>query len=291
VIIWFSAQLALACAAMLAAGRGGIRIALLASLLAVGTVLPWFAPLSPVAVVLLSFISVLAVLKSTQIAALRQPWPWWMRLWHLFGVSDMRGARRVTPMLDGRALFATALFGALAALAFCLLHRIGQPRMPVWWVARILSAATLMYAAFEVLSGTLRIGYLAFGVEVPPVQRAPIKSLSLAEFWGRRWNLVVSGWLREFVFLPLARRRRPQLARAAAFGASGAYHAWMVFALGAEAVALMGLYFLLHGAAVVIEPRIGVLHARPLIARIWVLATLLIPLPLLSEGWLRALGI
>lgn len=129
-----------------------------------------------------------------------------------------------------------------------------------------------------------------FGVDVPTVQRNPILSRSLAEFWGQRWNRVVGGWLREFFFAPLARRRLPQLGLAASFGASAAIHAWLIIGLGADAAVMMAAYFLLQGAALFVESRIGLRRAPPILGRAWAIGVVLAPLPLLQGPWTQALG-
>ena len=238
----------------------------------------------------LCFVAILTFLKTTQISATDGSWPIGRRLWHMFGVVDTRRASRVSPAMDLPAIGVVLLNGAFAAGAVFGLTNLGALHGVVHVFAWTIFSAAFAVSVFEVFSGLLHIGYLAFGVEVPAVQCNPIVSRSLAEFWGQRWNRIVSGWLREFAFDPLARRRRPQLGVAAAFGASAAMHAWLIVALGAGAALMMAAYFLLQGAALYVETRIGLRRAPPVVGRLWTVAVLLVPLPLLFDAWFAALG-
>ncbi len=287
---WVAAQAVLAIAGVLAAGGSRTRRAITTGLLAMVIAVPLIAPLAPLQTVVLCFVSIVMLLKTMQIAASGSHWPAGRRLWHLFGVVDTRPARRVPPSLDVRGLGVVFLNGLLLVAALAALTSLGGLSGFARTLAWVLAAATLAYASFEVLSGLVHFAYLAGGVDLPTLQRNPIASRSLAEFWGQRWNRVVGGWLREFFFAPLARRRRPQLGLAAAFGASAAIHAWLIFALGAEAAAMMAAYFLLQGAALFVESRIGLRRAPPILGRAWAIGVLLAPLPLLLGPWTQALG-
>ena len=286
---WLAAQLALKTTSVLAVGEGAARRALAAGLLAMAILLPFLVPVAPLNVVLLCFLSIIGLIKTTQVASSGSDWSAGRRLWHLFGVVDTRFARTVTPAMDFRSLGIVLLNGVLLAAAVFSLTRLGGLSGLEYRVAWTICSATIAVAGFEVLSGLLHVGYLAFGVDVPTLQRNPIVSRSLAEFWGQRWNRVVGGWLREFVFEPLARKRHPRLGLAAAFGASGALHFWLILGLGIGAALQMAAYFLVQGAALFIEARLGVRRAPPIVGRIWTIAVLLVPLPLLFGPWLQAL--
>lgn len=287
---WLAVQVVLAIAGVLAAGGSRTRRGITTGLLAMVIAVPLVAPLAPLQTVVLCFVSIVMLLKTMQIAASGSHWPAARRLWHLFGVVDTRHARRVPPSLDVRGLGVVFLNGLLLVAAVAALTSLGGLSGFARTLAWVLATAALAYSSFEVLSGLVHVAYLAGGVDLPTVQRNPIASRSLAEFWGQRWNRVVGGWLREFFFDPLARRRRPQLGLAASFGASAAIHAWLIFALGADAAAMMAAYFLLQGAALFVESRIGLRRAPPILGRAWAIGVLLAPLPLLLGPWTQALG-
>ena len=106
-----------------------------------------------------------------------------------------------------------------------------------------------------------------FGRPVCGLLDHPFRSTSLGEFWGRRWNRMVQINLAAGFYRPLARAGRPTLAFVAAFAASGVMH--VVAVLGAGPLRMVALpcacvlwCFLSHGAAVLIEQRLG-WHERP----------------------------
>ena len=84
----------------------------------------------------------------------------------------------------------------------------------------------LLAAMAEAVRGLCALG----GLEADPVFRRPVLARTPAAFWGRRWNLVVHGFARRYVFLPVARRRGPALAVLATFAASGLMHEYLVLA-------------------------------------------------------------
>src|SRR4029077_9584942 len=98
-----------------------------------------------------------------------------------------------------------------------------------------------------------------FGWEHAPVQRAPVRSRSLAEFWGLRWNRVVGLWLQRNIFDPVARRGAPRLGILLAFVVSALLHVYLVApAAGLIPALWMGAFFLAHGALAAFERVLGV---------------------------------
>src|SRR5262249_2854902 len=60
----------------------------------------------------------------------------------------------------------------------------------------------------------------------------PLAATPLGEFWGQRWNRVVSGLLRDVVFFPIARRAGARFALFVVFAYSGLYHEFVSFLTG-----------------------------------------------------------
>ena len=54
------------------------------------------------------------------------------------------------------------------------------------------------------------------------------ESTSLTDFWGRRWNLVVHGFLKRGVYKPVRTKYSKFAAATAAFLASGFFHEWLL---------------------------------------------------------------
>jgi D-alanyl-lipoteichoic acid acyltransferase DltB (MBOAT superfamily) len=160
------------------------------------------------------------------------------------------------------------------------------------WVgtgSRLLATALLLpglslmlhFGAFNLLAGAWRCA----GVDCTPLFLAPLRSKSLGEFWGRRWNLAFSQMTALAIYQPLVRRtgRRPALV--ASFLGSGLLHE---LAISVPVRAGYGLplgYFALHGALLMVErhrARLGrPIDRPPWAGRLWTLGWLLVPLPIL----------
>ncbi|XP_020084917.1 probable long-chain-alcohol O-fatty-acyltransferase 5 [Ananas comosus] len=112
-----------------------------------------------------------------------------------------------------------------------------------------------MYLALEiVLAGAAALARGALGMELEPQFDKPYLASSLRDFWGRRWNLMVSAVLRPAVYDPVRRRRGRAAGVLATFLVSGLMHEAMFSYLTlrpptGEAAA----FFLLHGLCTAAE--------------------------------------
>lgn len=122
----------------------------------------------------------------------------------------------------------------------------------------------------------------AVGWDVRPLFGVPWRSRTLSDFWTRRWNRPFVE-LDRLVFLPvLTKRFGLRGAVFAIFLISGILHELAIsFPSGAGWGGPMA-YFVLHGALMLVERK---LKFR---GRIWVIATVLLPLPILMHGPFRA---
>lgn len=143
----------------------------------------------------------------------------------------------------------------------------------------------------EALSAVLTVLFLPGGRLFPPLHQSPLAARSVADFWGRRWNLWFSDWFRSVIFLPL--RGRPVVALILVFAVSGLMHEWVInlplYCLTGKAPfgSMMG-YFLLQAAGVLFERHF--FKRRPGLQMVFVWVVVLVPAPLLiNEGLLRAL--
>lgn len=100
------------------------------------------------------------------------------------------------------------------------------------------------------------------GVELEPQFDEPYLSASLQDFWGRRWNIMVSSILRPAVYEPAlklattatGRRWAPLPAVMATFAVSAVMHELMFFYLGrVRPTWEITWFFVLHGACLVAE--------------------------------------
>jgi hypothetical protein len=118
-----------------------------------------------------------------------------------------------------------------------------------------------------------------------PLFVAPLRSKSLEEFWGRRWNRAFSRMTASAIYRPLVCRIGRRGALYASFLASGVLHE---LAISAPVKAGFGLplgYFALHGALCLVERRWAragrPIDRTPWIGRAWTLGWLVLPLPIL----------
>ena len=163
-----------------------------------------------------------------------------------------------------------------------------------WLVPRLLPAATPFRIRFGIaLLGGGFLGLMArfdlyalvfraMGFPVEKLWDCPVAATSLGEFWGRRWNRVVSGLLREVVFLPVSRLAGSRVALFTTFLYSGMYHECLSFMTGSGYGGPL-LYFLLQYLGVAIEnsrPGRGLIRDRRWVGRAWTFAVVALPLDL-----------
>ncbi|HTG44720.1 MAG TPA: MBOAT family protein [Verrucomicrobiae bacterium] len=143
----------------------------------------------------------------------------------------------------------------------------------------------------EVFVAIVTILWLPSGRLLPVLHRNPFAARSVADFWGRRWNLWMSDWFRYAMFAPL--RRRPVLAVWLIFFLSGILHEYVLnlglwLVTGKNLFGTMMIYFLLQAVGVLMERRF--LKHRPLTNRLFTWLIVLAPVPLAwNESMLRTL--
>jgi hypothetical protein len=105
-----------------------------------------------------------------------------------------------------------------------------------------------IYCFFDLLLPCIAAVGGALGMEMEPQFDRPYLASSLRDFWGRRWNLVVSAILRPSVYGPVRARVGKQAAAVATFLVSGLMHEAMVYYITLRPpTGEMTAFFLLHG--------------------------------------------
>ncbi len=191
-----------------------------------------------------------------------------------------------------RALGYLLAWPGMDATAFlCGTDRLPQPRPSEWMAATLktLLGATLIWvvartalpihplvAGWLVMVGVifvlhfgtfhlLSLGWRSIGVNAMPVMQNPLRSSSLAEFWGRRWNTAFHELASRFTFRPL----RPIVGRPGAtlfvFLISGLIHELVISIPADGGYGLPTGYFMLQGLGVAGERtrlgrRLGLAH-------------------------------
>ncbi|OJJ20274.1 hypothetical protein BKI52_17560 [marine bacterium AO1-C] len=116
------------------------------------------------------------------------------------------------------------------------------------------------------------------GIADYPVFKQPFKSKSIAEFWGKRWNLAFSEMTATAMFKPLIRKVGARGAAFLSFMVSGLLHEIAISLSVMKGFGLPLLYFAIHGFLMQVEKR---LFKKRKPGTWWVVASLVFPLPIL----------
>lgn len=120
-----------------------------------------------------------------------------------------------------------------------------------------------IYFALEILLAILaKSANFFLGLELEPQFNEPLLSTSLQDFWGKRWNLMVTSILRPTVYLPtldlfnkiVGRKTASLLAVMATFIVSAIMHELIFYYIGREFPTFeVTWFFLLHGFCLCVE--------------------------------------
>jgi hypothetical protein len=167
-------------------------------------VLSWFAPGGQVSRAILAFVAVSSVMLAVEITAHPRHRLSGLGRWRVYPLDA--GA-----VLSSRMVWNVLLHALVAGAAFLTLEQTRHPDGAIASLLRLAAGVTLLYAVAALAFEILRFCFSVIGWSCPVIHRTPLAARSVAEFWGRRWNLLVSGWLHTFIFFPLVRRRRRSL--------------------------------------------------------------------------------
>jgi D-alanyl-lipoteichoic acid acyltransferase DltB (MBOAT superfamily) len=93
----------------------------------------------------------------------------------------------------------------------------------------------------------------SFGIAAKPIMLDPLRSTSLGEFWGKRWNLGFRQLAHELIFRPAYRNLGVSVASFIVFVASGLIHDLVISIPAGGGYGLPTLYFVVQGVGVMIE--------------------------------------
>src|SRR5262249_46056996 len=106
------------------------------------------------------------------------------------------------PIPTLRSIVANAVTGAVLLWLVPRLLPLETPSALRFWIALVGFCFLFLFARLDFAALIFR----AMGFAVEKLWDCPIAATTLGDFWGRRWNRIVPGFLREVVFLPVSRR-------------------------------------------------------------------------------------
>ncbi len=207
----------------------------------------------------------------------------WRNVAYFFGwvgmdAPEFLNARRHATKPPGRAWLAAFLKIAFGAcLLWVLVPAIPASQAPLkGWVGMAGVAFILHFGLFDLLA----LAWQTVGIAVTPLMNAPIKSRSLAEFWGRRWNTAFNHLAHDLVFRLLHRRFGAVAATMLAFLASGLLHDLILSVPARAGYGLPTAYFIVQATGLLLERsaigrRLGLGHGWP--GRLFTIAVTTLP--------------
>ena len=184
--------------------------------------------------------------------------PLWRHVAYLIAWPGLDAAAFLNPeplpanMRPSADEWARAARNLLAGAAlFWGLARLVPPAFPLLtgWMGLVGLALMLHFGSLQLLSCIWR----ALGVDARPLMRRPTASVSVSEFWGRRWNTAFRDLAHRFLFLPLTARLGPRWGLFAGFLFSGLVHDLVISVPAGAGYGLPTLFFLIQAMAITLE--------------------------------------
>jgi len=210
----------------------------------------------------------------------------WARLAHLCAWSDTCPVQRCARGFAAAALRNLFLATVVFAAAIAMLQTV--PAKGLYLPIRWLAGGIGVLAFGEMATAGPNFVMAALGINVPPFFQSPYRSVTVSEFWGKRWNRAAGELLRRCCFAPLA-RWGAGFALFATFALSAVGHALMAgFALRRWNMAVIfGAFFLVQPLLIAAERRLAVRRWRPAAGSAWTMTALAITSPMFIEPTLQ----
>jgi alginate O-acetyltransferase complex protein AlgI len=169
-------------------------------------------------------------------------------------------------------------------LLLFLSQKVEQTRLPIYFLSELLALVGLSFVLHFGILNLVTAFWRWLGVDVRELFRAPYKSKSLREFWGKRWNLAFSEMTAIIAYKPLKGKIGNQTALILAFLFSGLLHEIAISLPVLAGFGLPMLYFFLQSIAMQMEDKVQAvkyLLKHPVFCHLWTMCWLVIPMPLL----------
>lgn len=213
-------------------------------------------------------------------------WPAWMLMWMLalsiyaalkwLSFADCVAGYETTA---GRAAGYLLAWPGMDAKAFLGTDRVVErpaSRQSIWATAKValglilFGAATMLVGSRPLIAGWIGMAGIVFtvhfglfhllslawrqaGVAAEPIMDNPLRSSSLADFWGRRWNRAFRDLGHRYIFWPLAGTAGATKATLAVFLVSGIIHDAVISIPAGAGFGLPTLYFLVQAVGLWVE--------------------------------------
>jgi Membrane bound O-acyl transferase family len=202
--------------------------------------------------------------------------PVWKHAGYLFAWPGLDADRflcgRGGDVPDAREWGYALLTTALGIVLFFVFARWMPGAELAAWVGMVGFALAFHFGLLHLLSCAWRMG----GVDAHRLMNNPLRSASLGDFWGRRWNTAFRDLTHQFLFRPLAPRFGARGAILAAFVFSGVVHELVISVPARGGYGGPTMFFCAQGLGLLFER--GVLAQRLGLARGW-------------RGWLFAMAL
>ena len=159
-------------------------------------------------------------------------------------------SQRVPPPAPATWLWAIieAILGTILLWVVARSIPRGEPLLR-GWVAMLGLILLLHFGTFQIVA----LVWQSVGVNAKAIMSAPLRSTSLGEFWGKRWNLGFRQLAHELIFRPLHRSLGVDAAGFLVFAVSGLIHDLVISLPARGGSGLPTIYFLLQGTGMTIE--------------------------------------
>ncbi|HTW58537.1 MAG TPA: MBOAT family protein [Terriglobales bacterium] len=117
------------------------------------------------------------------------------------------------------------------------------------WIGLFGLIFLLHFGSFHLIA----LFWQTMGIDAQPIMAKPMLSKTLAEFWGKRWNLGFRQLAHEFIFRPLQKRTGVAVAGLLVFVVSGLIHDLVISLPARGGYGLPTAYFVLQGFGVLLE--------------------------------------
>ncbi len=238
-------------------------------------------------------LSLMLIMKITSLIIARQPFSRSLFFFFLTPLPSYETWKRAqTPTkLAIRNILTRSLKFLMVSLLYFIVYWSIRDRYDVPWLAIIYLAAPLIWLIGEWASTVFEvIALITSGKLIPPHHNSPPLSLTLTEFWSKRWNNWFYDWFHQVLFKTF--KRRPLMAIIITFLVSGIGHEVVIslpfFSLtGINVFGTMTAFFVFQGIGIIIDNRVFKKTQKRLrFIYMWFWLLLFAPL-FMSEGTLR----